>query len=454
VEKPKLQVGELLERAYNFQVLPQEVKRERVTGVEQPTVASDRNIQSTEQQEGMFGQRAVTTRDVLMVAPTMFFADYGCHVRILEESVALSALGHQLRILAYPNGRDIGGLDVRRCPGVPFNYRVIVGSSRHKIYLDAMLGLTTMHEVFARPPEVIHAHLHEGALIGSTVGLLRRRPVLFDFQGSLTAEMLDHGFVRPGGKSLRFWRHVETTINRLPAAIITSSSHAADMLVREFGISSERVFPVLDSVNTDTFRPCTPSDQAELELLRKRLGIPEGRKVVVYLGLLAEYQGTSLLLHTAKELLERRDDIHFLIMGFPGEQDYAALAHSLGISGHTTFTGRLPYDYAVRHLWLGDVAVAPKMSTTEGSGKILNYMAVGLPTVAFDTPISREYLGHWGSYAREINASAFANTLGELLENEHEWGPISNALRERVRAKFSWDAAGHIISEVYDLICE
>ncbi|HEX8684422.1 MAG TPA: glycosyltransferase family 4 protein [Ardenticatenaceae bacterium] len=400
------------------------------------------------------GERPVTTRDVLMLAPTMFFADYGCHVRILEETRSLQALGHRLRILAYPNGRDVDGLTVRRGPGVPFNYRVIVGSSRHKVYLDAMLALTALHERLARPPDVIHAHLHEGALIGKTLSLFGPRPLLFDLQGSLTSEMLDHGWLRPGGKRYRFMHWVESTINRLPGAIITSTTQAADMLIRDFGMSSERVFPVLDSVNTDTFRPRAPEDEPDLAQLRQELGIPPERKLVVYLGLLAEYQGTGLLLQAAQQILSRRDDVHFLVMGFPREDFYAQQALDLGIANHTTFTGRLPYDHAARHLRLGDVAVAPKMSATEGSGKLLNYMAVGLPTVAFDTPVSREYLGHWGSYAPEMTPTSFAAALSDLLENDHEWSATGNALRARVRSNFSWEAAGKQISEIYDLISD
>ncbi len=310
--------------------------------------------------------RTVHARDVLMLAPTMFFADYGSHVRILEEAISLRALEHRLRILAYPNGNDVAGLSVRRCPGVPFNYRIIVGSSRHRIYLDALLALTSLHEVLVRPPELIHAHLHEGALIGSVLGGLRRRPVLFDFQGSLTAEMLDHGFLRPGGKRQRFWHELERVINRLPSAIITSSTHAADLVIREFGVSRERVFPVLDSVNTTTFRPRAAEDDADLQSLRQQLAIPPERTLVVYLGLLAEHQGTGLLLHAAQALLAGRDDLHFLIMGFPNEQHYLDLARDLGILSHTTFTGRLPYEQAARHLRLGDVAVAPKMSSYRG----------------------------------------------------------------------------------------
>lgn len=400
------------------------------------------------------GAPSVRTRDVLMVAPTMFFADYGCHVRILEESLSLRHLGHQIRILAYPNGRDVAGLPVRRCPGVPFNYRVVVGSNRHKLYLDGMLGLTALHEISRRPPELIHAHLHEGALIGRLASLHRPRPLLFDFQGSLTSEMVDHGWLRPGGKRMRLMRAVERAIDRLPAAIITSSTHAADLLMREFAIAPDRIFPVLDSVNTDSFRPARAEEGAELAALRASLGIPEGRRVVLYLGLLAPYQGTDLLLHAAARLIGRRPDLHFLIMGFPGEEIYRLRAAAMGLADHVTFTGRMPYDQAARHLRLGDVAVAPKMSETEGSGKILNYMAAALPTVAFDTPVSREYLGHWGSYAAEISEASFAGALERLLENESEWPALGNGLRERAIRRFSWHDAGRQISEVYDRIAD
>ncbi|MCB9128719.1 MAG: glycosyltransferase family 4 protein [Ardenticatenales bacterium] len=397
---------------------------------------------------------AVNQRDLLMIAPTMFFADYGSHVRILEESLSLRNLGHRLRILAYPNGNDIAGLEVRRCLGVPFNRRVVVGSSRHRFYLDTMLALKSLSEVLRHPPELIHAHLHEGALIGSVLGTLRRRPVLFDFQGSLVAEMLDHGFLRPGGKRERTFHQIEQIIDRWPSAIITSSSHAADLLINKFSISSRKVFPILDSVNTDSFRPPQPDDSRRLAELRQRLDIPADRTLVVYLGLLAEHQGTTVLLEAAAQLLQKRRDLHFLIMGFPNEPRYRALAHQLGITAHVTFTGRVPYEQAGLHLQLGDVAVAPKMSSTEGCGKLLNYMAVGLPTVAFNTPVSKEYLGEHGVFAHEMSSRAFATALSALLAEPSAWPDMGRALRKRAKQRFSWQDAGHHISEIYDIICD
>ncbi|RLC65314.1 MAG: glycosyltransferase family 1 protein, partial [Chloroflexi bacterium] len=46
-----------------------------------------------------------------MVAPTSFFLDYGCHVRILEEARVLQRLGHRVTIVTYYLGRDVPDLE-------------------------------------------------------------------------------------------------------------------------------------------------------------------------------------------------------------------------------------------------------------------------------------------------------------------------------------------------------
>lgn len=390
--------------------------------------------------------------NVLMIAPTMFFADYGCHVRILEEAIVLQEMGHRVTILAYPNGRDWEGLDIERCWGVPFNYRVVVGSSRHKIYLDVMLGLKSLGMTLLRRPDVIHAHLHEGALIGAVLSRLWRVPLVFDFQGSLTAEMIDHRFLRADGPFYRLMRWLEEVIDHLPQAIITSSHHAADLLREGFNCDAGRVHTISDRVNPNVFRPNVLAEQERLTL-KQQLGIPPERKVVVYLGLLAPYQGTDLLLEAAVRVVQANPAVHFLIMGYPSEDYYRQRAREMGLDGYVTFTGRIPYEHAPRHLALGDVAVGPKLSATEGSGKLLNYMAMALPTVAFDTPVSREYLADLGIYAERVQASALAEALAFALANPSESSELGRKLRQLAIERYSWPVAGEEIVRVYDTIC-
>lgn len=389
---------------------------------------------------------------VLTIAPTSFFADYGAHVRIWEEVKTLRNLGHHVVMTTYHNGDDMPGLEIRRSWDVPWIKRAMVGSSRHKLYLDAALLWRTLRVASEVKPDIIHAHLHEGALIGSVASRLLGIPLIFDYQGSLTGEMLDHGFVGAGSPLLGMWRALERLINRLPDALITSSYNAAATLHRKWQYPRDHLYTVPDSVNTDRFRPFdgSPEWQAERVRLRADLGIPQDRRLVVYVGLLAPYQGTNKLLEAARIVVERYPDVHFLVMGYPDVVSYQALAVSLGVESHVSLPGRIMYRDLHAYLSLGDVAVAPKMSETEGAGKITNYLAMGLPVVAFDTPVSREILGDVGRYARLGDVSSLAAEIIALLDDPREMEILSAAGRAKAVREHSWELGALQIQAIYD----
>lgn len=386
---------------------------------------------------------------ILMLSPTMFFADYGAHVRIFEEVTILKKLGHKVTILAYPNGRDMPGIKTKRCWGVPFNYRVIVGSSRHKIYLDVLLAGMALWHVLWHRPDVIHAHLHEGGLIGWVLSKISGAPLVFDFQGSLTAEMIDHNFLKPKNPFSKLLRWLETRIDHAADVVLTSSTHAAHLLVDNFGVTQNRVHPTPDCVNAEAFNAANFS-QPKIRQLKTELGLPLDKKIIVYLGVLTPYQGIDLLLEALQQLQQTRHDFHLLLMGYPGVKTYQDKAAALGLTGHVTFTDRIFYEDAPRYLAVGDIATAPKISATEGSGKILNYMAMGLPTIAFSTPVSREFLGDGGIYAAEISSPALAAALNRALDlSKAERRRLGQYLRQRVIKSFSWQDAGEQIEAIY-----
>jgi glycosyltransferase involved in cell wall biosynthesis len=390
--------------------------------------------------------------NILMIAPTSFFGDYGCHVRILEEARVLQKRGHRVTIVTYYKGRDLPELQIVRTRPTPWHANYEVGSSRHKVAFDALLSWTSLRTALRLKPDIIHAHLHEGALVGRAVSAVTGAPLVFDYQGSLTAEMLDHHFVRPGGKREWFFRTLENRIDRMPRAILTSSRHSAQLLRESLGDQAHRVVPLPDCVDTDFFRPRTPADQAEVDALKDQLGIPRDRTVAIYLGLLAHYQGTGHIVEAAQRVIAAQPNVHFLVMGYPGFEEYRARAEALGVGDHLTFTGRVPYEAAARYLRVGDMALAPKLSLTEGAGKILNYMACALPTVAFDTPQAREFMAHFGQYAERGSAASLADRILELVQQPDRARDLGGSLRARAMSRFSWDDAARRLLGVYEAV--
>ena len=100
-------------------------------------------------------------------------------------------------------------------------------------------------------------------------------------------------------------------------------------------------------------------------------------------------------------------------------------------------------------LALGDIAIAPKLSLTEGSGKLLNYMAMGLPTVAFDTPAQREYLGHLGIYVPMGDSIALAREVLNLFDQPERRNLLAEKLRLRARQHFGWERGGMLMESIY-----
>jgi glycosyltransferase involved in cell wall biosynthesis len=115
-----------------------------------------------------------------------------------------------------------------------------------------------------------------------------------------------------------------------------------------------------------------------------------------------------------------------------------------------TFTGKVSYGKAPLYLSLGDLAVTTKTSATEGSGKVLNYMAMALPVVAYDTPVHREYLVDLGIYSPAGQVGSLAAAIGNLADDRGRRHDLGQKLRRRAAENYSWRRAGEQISKLYN----
>ncbi len=387
--------------------------------------------------------------NIIMIAPTPFFADRGCHIRIYEEARALQKLGNKVVIYTYHNGRDIAGINTRRIMNIPWYRKLEAGPSYHKIYLDFLLLLKLAKSGIDEKANIIHAHLHEGALLGKIYKKFRRMPLVFDFQGSLTGELIDHNFLKRKSFAFKFMRKAENLINSSADAVVVSSANSANLLKEGLDAKEDRIFVVRDGVNVDEFKMCNNTAD-----LKRKLNLPLNKKIVVYLGLLNKYQGVDCLLGAISYLVKKNQNVHFLIMGYPDVKKYKEIARKKKISDTVTFTGRIDYRKAPQYLSLGDVAISPKISKTESNGKLYNYMAMGLPTVIFDTQVNREILGDLGIYAELNDPVSLAEKTEMILSNEDLAKNLSKKLRQKAVDIYSWQSTGKKLMDVYQKVWE
>jgi glycosyltransferase involved in cell wall biosynthesis len=210
-----------------------------------------------------------------------------------------------------------------------------------------------------------------------------------------------------------------------------------------WGVPSSRIEALPDGVDTDTFRPSLAADD-----LRQTLGLTR-KRILVYLGVLTAYQGVDDLLEAWPTVVHAVPDAHLLLMGYPNVERYGEVVRRRGLERSVTLTGRIDYREAPRYLALGDVAVSPKHASTEANGKLLLYMASGLPAVAYEGPVARELLGEAGRLVPLRDVDALADACATLLADPAERKRRGEALRERAVAQFGWPALGRQLVEVY-----
>ena len=381
----------------------------------------------------------------MQIAPTPFFADRGCHIRIEGIVRCLTELGHTNRVCTYHHGRDIAGVDTLRISPIKNYTQTAAGPSKYKLWADWKLLWLCVKQYRQQKPDVIHAHLHEGLLIGLIVKLMffwRRTPLIADMQGSLTGELDSHNAFR----KLPFLRMPTHFLERLlmlaADRIICSSSHALHKIKAEFNPAPAKISLVQDGADP------APNFTAEQgSALRQSLGLEQaGDTLVVYSGALLDSKGLAEL----KELILNCADIQglrFMCIGYPVENLQSFLNENK-LQDSCLLTGQIDFARLPEYLSIADIAVDPKLSNAgEGSGKMLNYMAAGLAIVAFDTANNRDFLPSSTPLARDVHE------LTELLKGLHADAKCRASLgkqnSEHFEQHYSWQISKQQLAKVY-----
>jgi len=385
---------------------------------------------------------------ILVIAPTPFFSDRGAHIRILEESLALEKLGHQITIATYHIGKDIRNdvdtkIDVRRIRRLLFWYKKLeAGPDWQKVLLDIMLIRKVFNLARTLRPDIIHAHLHEGVLIGWIVQkalFWKKIKMVADFQGSLTGEMVSHGYLQNGLNQI--FLLVEKFIDHLGDFAIASSWEGAEN-IKKYGGKKE-VQVILDGINPSSFKVLKIKEE-----IREELELPKDKFIIVYTGGLVDNKGINFLLDAIKPVLIRRPDTFFLIGGFPAHYARKYIMEN-GLEADVRLVSPLDYFKLPEFLLAADIAVDPKSAdTNQASGKMLNYMAAGLPVVCFDKENNRKYLGSGGFFCPVADSKSIAEGILYFINRPYEIKEKGSANKDKAK-EFSWDISAKKIDEIY-----
>ena len=381
---------------------------------------------------------------ILHIAPTPFFSDRGCHIRIEGIVNCLRELGYSNTVCTYHHGREVDRIDTVRIKTIKNYTQTEAGPSRYKLWADWKLLWVCVGQAWREKPVAIHAHLHEGLLIAQLVCLIlfwRTVPIIGDMQGSLEGELDSHGSFQRFGIIRKPVKWIEQALMVTADYIICSSSHCLEKIKSEFEIPDRKISLVQDGAKL-----ATPVSKVESDLLREKLAIPLEKTIVIYTGALLDSKGVGKLRAVIKRCATY-PELHFLVVGYPTE-NMIPFIDKYNLRDHCTLTGQVEFSALSQYLSIADIAIDPKQSDAgEGSGKMLNYMASGLPIAAFETSNNRQFLPT-GTLLAATTAE-----LADLVKALHESRPLRNqggqANLEHFIEHYSWKTTKSQIDAVY-----
>jgi glycosyltransferase involved in cell wall biosynthesis len=294
---------------------------------------------------------------------------------------------------------------------------------------------------------VIHAHNPPDMLV-LLAACYKPLGVQFVFdQHDLSPEMYD---VRFGGKGSPAIRWLLSLFERLSLrladhVIATNQSYKAVAMERG-GLPDTRVSVVRNGPDLRRVRPVEP-DPA----LRAK-----GAMILGYVGQMGVHDGIDYLLRAIRHLVVdlRRAEAYCVIIG-SGEmwEELRAMAASLGIERHIWFTGRVSDDELVRYLSTADICLDPDplnpFNDRSTMIKMLEYMALGKPIVAFDLTEHRVSAQGAALYARPNDELDFARRIAELMDDPEQRERMGALGRARVEQELAWDHSVPGLLRVY-----
>ncbi len=179
--------------------------------------------------------------------------------------------------------------------------------------------------------------------------------------------------------------------------------------------------------------------EADPELRRGR------RFLVAYIGVMGPQDGVDIVVRAADIVVNKlgRDDIAFTLIG-SGDcfDDLVALRDELGLAGHVEYTGRAPDELVARIMSTADAGLSPDpknpLNDVSTMNKTMEYMAFGLPVIAFDLRETRVSAGNAAVYVQPNDEREYAEAIVTLMDDEPRRTLMGKLARERIEQELAW----------------
>lgn len=290
--------------------------------------------------------------------------------------------------------------------------------------------LTVSVDSAAHDADVVIAHFCLGAFAARFGGLRGGANALWRAYQRVAERRL-------AGRERRLYR------SRRLRGVIAVSEGLKRELIEQYGLPASRITVIPNGVDRAVFHPA-PSRDAQLAL-RRELGLPEDRFLVVFMGGDWDRKGLADVIRAVAEL----PAAELVVVGQGYVSAFQKLAEQEGAAARVHFVGLQPRPQ--RYLAAGDVFACPsRYETFSMSG--LEAAACGLPLIVVRTNGLEDFVEHGGNgYFVEPNAQSVRDAIARVMENPELRCAMSKAA-VRTAERFDWDAIANETRHVLETL--
>ena len=385
--------------------------------------------------------REPRTPRILIVTPQPFYEDRGTPIAVRYVARALSELGVDADILAFPVGEDVQlpHIRVRRCAN-PLRLRSVpIGFSWRKVVMDLSLWHSFEHLIATRRYDMVHA-VEDAAYIAALLCPAYGQPFIYDMASAIPMELQRKALFR-NALARRFIEAAERRVFERACHVVCSAGLADYVHARSPDVPvSEWSFPA----QTET------ADAAQVAALRRNLHIPARNRVLLYCGNFASYQGVELLVNAFRLARRRNPQLSLVCVGAtpPEIRDWKSRFDSQGLE-RVHLVERQRRDKIPTYLGMADCLVSPRIAGRNLPLKLFDYMATGKPIIATRGNAHQPLLDEGRAMLSDPTPEGLAETIVKTFESPSEARAVGGRARRYAAQNLNWEGFVSSVSGIY-----
>lgn len=376
---------------------------------------------------------------------------YPQDVRVRHEAETLVSAGYRVSVIA-PRGAGqswhavVNDVHVYRFPQ-PATSQGMIGYLVEFGYSTLIMALMVLWRWLRDGIDVVHLHNPPDTLFAAALlPRLAGKAVVFDHH-DLAPKLYAAKTEQPSARISALLQRFEAISCRVAQYVITANDSYRQHDIDHNGVAADRSWVVRNGPDLDQLPAPTNGAHAD------------GPVCIGYIGYIARQDGFEYLLYALKHLREdfNHDDWSCLVIGPAAEPDrLERLVSELNLSDHVTFTGRKPHREALDLLATVDIGVAPEPANPFNDKstmiKVMEYMALSKPVVAFDLTEHRITAGDAALYAHDNDPRDLARHILTLIEDPAQRARLGAHGRERIEQRLSWAHSAPKLLDCYQTI--